>query len=59
MKKGPNRFSYNVLDTRCVKVFGVISLSSFIRYMLTRNRRCSFLHCQLWDRNTPIIAHSV
>jgi hypothetical protein len=32
-----------VLDTRCVKVLGVISRSSFIRYMLTRNRRCSRL----------------
>lgn len=37
------RFSYRVLDTRCVKVLGVISRSSFIRYMLTRNRRCSRL----------------
>jgi hypothetical protein len=47
MKNGPNRFSYSVLETRWVKVFGVISLSSFIRYMLTRNRRCSLLPNQL------------
>jgi hypothetical protein len=47
MKNGPNRFSYNVLETRWVNVFGVISLSSFIRYMLTRNRRCSLLPNQL------------
>jgi hypothetical protein len=47
IKNGPNRFSYSVLETRWVNVFGVISLSSFIRYMLTRNRRCSLLLDQL------------
>lgn len=36
-----HRFSYNVLLTRCVKVSGVISRSSFMRYMLTRKRRDS------------------
>lgn len=42
------RFSYRVLERRCVKVFGVISRSSFMRYMFTRNRKCSRLWlCQL------------
>lgn len=43
MKYGPNRFSYSVLDKRWVNVSGVISRSSFMRYMLTRKRSCSFL----------------
>lgn len=43
IKYGPKRFSYSVELTRCVNVSGVISRSSFIRYMLTRNRNCSFL----------------
>lgn len=41
-----HRFSYSVLERRCVNVFGVISLSSFMRYMFTRNLSCSRLR---WD----------
>lgn len=50
-QRGPpqtHRFSYCVLETRWVNVLGVISRSSFMRYMLTRKRRCSLLVGQRW-----------
>lgn len=43
IKYGPKRFSYSVLLRRWVNVSGVISRSSFMRYMLTRKRSCSLL----------------